>query len=124
MTRFLLHWLAVTVALGVAAWLLPGVTITSWVALFVGGLVLGLINAVVRPVMVVLTLPITLLTLGLFLFVVNAAAFALAAAITPGFSVSGLGSAILGALLTSLLSWLIDGGRNPPPARERSPQAS
>ncbi len=107
MSRFLSHWLIVAIALGVAAWLLPGVEISSWAALLVGALVLGFVNAVVRPLMVLLTLPITLVTLGLFYLVVNGAAFALASALVPGFWVQGCGSAILGALLVSLVSWFI-----------------
>jgi putative membrane protein len=107
MGRFLLHWGVVTLALGVAAWLLPGVRIDSWPALLLGGLVLGLVNAVVRPVLAFLTFPITLITLGLFILVVNAVAFSIAAALTPGFEVTSLGQAILGALVTSVVSWLL-----------------
>jgi putative membrane protein len=105
--RFLIHWLVVTIALAVTAWLLPGVTVHSLPALAVGGLVLGFVNAIVRPVLHVLSLPITLLTLGLFLFVVNGLAFGLAAWLTPGFTVSGLWQAILGSLLVSLVSWVL-----------------
>ena len=79
MNRFLAHWLTIALALGVAAWILPGVEVTSVPALLVAALVLGLINAVVKPILVLLTLPITLVTLGLFYFVVNGLAFALAA---------------------------------------------
>ena len=67
----------------------PGRAVSSWSALLIGAAVLGLVNAVVRPVMTILTLPITLLTLGLFYLVVNGAAFGLAAAFVPGFDVSG-----------------------------------
>ena len=107
MSRFLTHWLIVGIALAAAAWLLPGVQISSWPALAIGALVLGFVNAVVRPVMVLLTLPITMVTLGLFYLVVNGAAFALASALVPGFEVEGCGWAILGALLVSLASWFI-----------------
>ena len=107
MSRFLTHWLVVSIALAAAAWLLPGVQISSWPALFIGALVLGLVNAVVRPLMVLLTLPITIVTLGLFYLVVNGAAFGLASAVVPGFRVEGCGWAILGALLVSLVSWFI-----------------
>lgn len=109
MSRFFLHWFTVTLALAVTAWILPGVQMGSATALLVGGLVLGLVNATVRPVMGFLSFPITFITLGLFYLVVNGAAFALAAWLTPGFDVSGLGQAILGALLVSVLSWLISG---------------
>jgi putative membrane protein len=107
MIRFLLHWLVSAVALAVAAYVLPGVDVAGTGSLLVGALVLGLVNALVRPVLFVLTLPITVLTLGLFYFVVNGLAFALAAALVPGFHVAGLGSAILGALIVSLVSWFI-----------------
>jgi putative membrane protein len=76
-------------------------------ALLVGGLAIGLVNALVRPVLALLSLPITLLTLGLFLFVVNGVAFGLAAFVTPGFTVSGLWQAILGAFLVSVVSWIL-----------------
>lgn len=107
MTRFLLHWLVVAIALFATAYILPGVSVASWPALAVAALVLGLVNAVVRPVLLLLTLPITVLTLGLFYLVVNGLAFALAALVVPGFTVDGFGWAILGALLVSLFSGFV-----------------
>lgn len=107
MPRFLLQWLVVALALAAASWILPGVTVSSGPALAVAALVLGLVNAVVRPILTLLTLPLTILTLGIFYLVVNGVAFALAAGVVPGFSVAGLGSAILGAFLVSLFSWFI-----------------
>ncbi len=107
MSRFLVHWLVVAIALGAAAWILPGVEISSWPALLVAALVLGLVNAVVRPILALMTLPITVMTLGLFYLVVNGAAFALAALVVPGFAVGGCGWAILGALVVSVFSWFI-----------------
>jgi putative membrane protein len=107
MARFLVHWLVVALGLWVADWLLPGVSIGSTTALLVAALVLGFINAVVRPILQLLSLPITVLTLGLFYFVVNGIAFALAAAIVPGFHVSSLFQAILGALVLSIVSWFV-----------------
>jgi putative membrane protein len=107
MVGFLIHWLVLAVALWVTAYLVPGVTVTSWTALAIGALILGFVNATVRPLLTILTLPITVLTLGLFYLIVNAAAFALAASLVPGFSVNSLGSAILGALVASLISWFI-----------------
>src|SRR5215831_7500254 len=79
MMRFLTHWLTTGLALVVADWALVGIRLRSTKALIVGALVLGLVNALVRPVLVILTLPLTILTLGLFYLVVNGAAFALAA---------------------------------------------
>lgn len=107
MVPFLLHWFVVGVALWAAAYLVSGVTVASWTALAVGALVLGFVNAVVRPVLTLLTLPFTVLTLGLFYLVVNAAAFALAAAVVPGFSVASFWSALFGALVVSVVSWFI-----------------
>ena len=105
MSRFLAHCLVVALALGATAYILPGVQVSSWVALAVAALVLGVVNAIVRPILTILTLPITILTLGLFYLVVNGLAFALAAWVVPGFSVNGFGWAILGAFLVSVFSW-------------------
>ncbi len=107
MVGILIHWAVMAVALWGTAYLLPGVHVTSWTALAVGALVLGLVNAIVRPILVILTLPITLLTLGLFYLVVNGLAFALAAALVPGFTVDSIWWAILGALIASLISAFI-----------------
>jgi putative membrane protein len=104
---FLIHCLVVAVALWVTAYVVPGVTFTSWLSLGIAALVLGLINASVKPILVILTLPITILTLGLFYLVVNGLAFGLAAALVPGFEISSAFSAILGALVTSIVSWFI-----------------
>ena len=109
LTRFLVHWLVTGIGLAVSAWVLPGIHITSREALLVAALVLGLVNALVRPVLFVLTLPITLVTLGLFYFVVNGIAFALAARLVPGFEVDSLLQAMLGALFVSLISWFASG---------------
>jgi len=105
--RFLGHWITVTLALAVTVWILPGVHVDSFPALLVGGLVLGLINAVVRPILILLTLPLTVVTLGLFLFVVNGLAFGLASALVPGFTVRSAFWAILGALVVSVVSWFV-----------------
>jgi putative membrane protein len=111
MPRFILHWLVTAVALGAAAYLVPGIHISSGPVLIIAALVLGFVNAVVRPVLVVLTLPITVLTLGLFYFIVNAMAFGFAAWLVPGFTVASLGSAVWGSLVVALVSsvfaWLL-----------------
>lgn len=104
---FLVHWLIVAVALWVAAYFVPGVRFASTAALIISALVLGFVNALIRPIILFLTLPLTILTLGLFYFVVNGLAFGLAAAIVPGFTVASLWSAILGALVVGVVSWLI-----------------
>ncbi len=87
---------------------IPGIRVSSTLVLLVAGLTLGLVNAVVRPVLLILTLPLTLVTLGLFIFVLNAICLGLTAWLVPGFQVSGLGAAVLGALLVSLVSWILN----------------
>ena len=113
MRSFLIHWLITAVALAVGAHLIPGIRVTSLTALLFSAMVLGVVNAFVRPVLVILTLPITILTLGLFYLVVNGAAFALAAALVPGFTVMSLGSAMAGALVVSIVSWVLGWLLNP-----------
>jgi putative membrane protein len=105
MGRFLAHWLTTAAGLGVCSWILPGVHVLSIPALLVAGLVLGFVNAIIKPILFVLTLPITILTLGLFYLVVNGTAFGLAAAVVPGFEIDSIGWAILGALIVSVISW-------------------
>jgi putative membrane protein len=102
----LVHLIVLALALWVASNVVPGVHVASWSALIVGAAVLGIVNAVVRPVMTILTLPITILTLGLFYLVVNGAAFGLAAAFVPGFDVASWLAAILGALVTGVAAWV------------------
>ena len=113
MSSFLVHWFVTAVALGVAAWVVPGIHVTSWQALLVAALVLGFVNAIVRPVLVIVTLPITVLTLGLFYLVVNGLAFALAAALVPGFEIDSLPWAMAGALVVGLVSWFIGAVSDP-----------
>jgi len=117
MRPFLIHWLFTGIALAVAAHFVPGIAVSSMTALVFGALVLGLVNAIVRPVLAVLTLPITVLTIGFFYLIVNGAAFALAAGLVPGFAVASFGAAVVGALAVSVVSfvlgWLL---RAPPTA--------
>ncbi len=104
---FLLRVLINAAAIYVAASVVPGIAVRSVGASLVAGLVLGLINAVVRPVLVILTLPLTIFTLGLFLFVLNAFCLWLASVVVTGFEVHGFAAALLGSLLISLVSWLL-----------------
>jgi putative membrane protein len=104
---FLVRVLANAVAIFVVAAVVPGIEIGGLLPALGAGLVLGLVNAVVRPVLVVLTLPLTLLTLGLFLFVLNALCLWLTAALVKGFVIHGVWAALFGALLVSLVSWLL-----------------
>jgi putative membrane protein len=119
MIRFLTWWFTLAVALGCASWLLGGVRVESGVALAVASLVLGMVNTLIRPVMVLLTLPVTVLTLGLFYLVVNGVAFGLAAWVVPGFDVDGFGWAVVGALVTGLVSWFVGALLRPARTAER-----
>ena len=109
MKRFLIHWLVIALALWVTAYILPGVDVDSTQALAIAAIVLGLVNAMVRPLLTILTLPITILTLGLFYLVVNGLTFLLASKLVPGFHVAGFWWAVLGALLVSILSSFVGG---------------
>jgi putative membrane protein len=91
----------------VATQVVPGVSASGLVPLAIMAIVLGLVNAIIRPILVVLTLPLTIVTLGLFYFVVNGLAFNLAAALVPGFNVADLWSGILAGIVVSVVSWLI-----------------
>ena len=107
MVRILVVWLLNTLALAAVAWLLPSVGISSPGAALAAALVTGLVNAVVRPLLVLLTLPVTVLTLGLFIFVLNGLLFWAVAELVPGFQVAGFWAGVLGALVFSLASWLL-----------------
>jgi putative membrane protein len=104
---FLARVLVNALAIYLAAAAVPGVEISGVLAALVAGLVFGLVNAFVRPVLLVLTLPLTLLTLGLFLFVLNAFCFWLTSALVKGFDVHGFWAALFGALLVSVVSWAV-----------------
>ena len=104
---FVLRLIVNAAALWVAAQLVPGIVVAGLTPLLLAALVLGLINAIVRPVLVILTLPLTLLTLGLFIFVLNAFCLWLTSRIVPGFEVQTFGAALLGALVVSIVSWIL-----------------
>lgn len=101
---FLLHWLIAAVAVIISAYLLPGVTVEGFFAALVTALVLGLINAFLRPVLLILTLPITIFTLGLFYLVINALLIMLTDAIVPGFDVRSFWWALLFGLVLSIIN--------------------
>jgi putative membrane protein len=105
MSGFLIRLAISALGLWIADYLLDGITIDRTGSLVLAALVLGVVNAVVRPIFVLLTFPLTLLTLGLFLLVVNAAMLGLVAALVPGFHVASFGSALLGSIVVSLVSW-------------------
>ncbi|HEV8437742.1 MAG TPA: phage holin family protein [Methylomirabilota bacterium] len=104
---FLLRVVVNILAIVVAAHLVRGIEVDGVLPAVAAGLLLGVVNAVVRPVLLVLTFPITLVTLGLFLLVLNGLCFWLVAAVVKGFHVSGFWSAVLGALVVSVVSWVV-----------------
>lgn len=105
MLGLLLRAAITALSLWVASQLLPGLQFSSGAQLAIAAILLGLVNAVVRPIAFVLTLPITVLTLGLFLLVLNAGMIGLVALIVPGFTISGFWTAVGGAIIVSLVSW-------------------
>ena len=106
--RLILKWLLSAIALLAVAYLYNGVQVTSFGSALIAAAVIGLLNMVVRPVLVVLTLPVTIVTLGLFLFVINALMFWAASGLLGGFHVNGFGAALLGLLIYSLLGLVIE----------------
>lgn len=112
--RLLLRWALNTLALFVVVTIVPGIHSRSIVSLAIAALVLGLLNAVVRPILVVLTFPITIVTLGLFLLVLNAVVLELTAVFTPGFTIDDFVAALIGAIVLAIISWITDRiGRKP-----------
>ena len=107
MIRLALVWLVNALALIAVAYLMPSIEVSSFGAALVAALVLGLVNAVVRPVLVLLTLPVTILTLGLFIFVLNGLLFWMVASWLEGFHVAGFWAGVLGAIVFSVVSWLL-----------------
>ena len=105
----ILKWLLSAAALLLIAYLYSGVQVASFGSALLAALVIGLLNTVLRPVLVVLTIPVTLITLGLFLFVINALMFWAASGVLSGFHVNGFAAALLGSLMYSALGMLIDG---------------
>jgi putative membrane protein len=106
MVKFLLRALFAAAGLWLAAKIVPGVSINNTGTLVVAALLLGVVNAIVRPIVFILTLPLTLVTLGLFLLVVNAAMIGLVAMFLGGFQVHGLVPGVLAAIVTGLVSWV------------------
>jgi putative membrane protein len=106
--RLILTWLLAACALLMVAYLFPGVQVQSFSSALIAAFVIGLFNMILRPILVVLTLPVTVVTLGLFLFVINALMFWAAASMMDGFAVSGFWAALLGSLIYSALMLVVD----------------
>jgi putative membrane protein len=105
--RILVNWIITTVAILVTGYLLPGIAVRSVGAAVVAALVLGLINAIIRPILIILTFPLTIVTLGLFIFVLNALLVLLTSALVPGFQVRGFFWALLFSLIFSVVSFIL-----------------
>ena len=106
--KLVLTWLLAACALLVVAYLYPGVQVQSFTSALIAAAVIGLFNAVLRPILVILTLPVTVITLGLFLFVINALLFWAAASVLNGFRVDGFLAALLGSLIYSVLMLVVN----------------
>jgi putative membrane protein len=106
MRGFIIRMLITAAGLAVAAWAVPGIAFSGPGTLLLAAFLLGIVNALLRPLVIVLTLPLTILTFGLFLLVINAAMFGLVAWLLDGFAVSGFLAALFGWLIVSIVSWL------------------
>ena len=109
MPQFLITWILTSVSLLITAYLIPGITIASLNVAIVAAVVLGLINAIVKPILILFTLPLTILSFGLFLLVINAISLAMVAYFTPGFQVNGFFDALFGSIVLSLVSGFLNG---------------
>ena len=105
--RLLITWLVNALALLALPYIFPSIRVDSFVTALIAALVLGLINTLIRPVLVLLTLPVTLLTLGLFIFVINGLLFWFVGSFVDGFTVDGFWTAVFGAIVYSLISWAL-----------------
>lgn len=103
-----IRWVVNAVTLLLIAYFLPGVEVRGLYVALITALMIGLVNAVIRPILVLLTLPLNILTLGLFVFVINGILFWFVASFVDGFSVSGFWSGFLGALVLSIISWAVN----------------
>lgn len=106
MVRFILKAMVSALGLYLASVIVPGIHVSSFGVLIAAAVLLGVVNAIVRPILVILTLPFTLITMGLFLLVVNAAMLGLVSLILKGFVIDGFWAAILAAIVTGLVSWV------------------
>jgi putative membrane protein len=100
------RWLVITVAILLASWLVSGIRVDSLLTAIIAAGILGLINVFIKPILIILTLPLSIITLGVFTFFINALLLQLVAYMIPGFEVEGFLAAFLGALIISVVSWL------------------
>ncbi|MGA3207524.1 MAG: phage holin family protein [Syntrophales bacterium] len=104
----LIRWIILMVSIIVASYLLEGIHISGFFSAFFAAAALGMLNALFRPILLILTLPINVLTLGLFTFIINALMLKIASGIIPGFEVHGFWTAVIGSLIISVISWLLN----------------
>ncbi len=104
--KLILRWVINAATIMLLAYYLPGISVSGWYAALIAALVLGLVNALIRPIFVFFTLPVTILTLGLFLLVINALMFQFVGSVVKGFTVADFMAAFWGALIMSLVGWL------------------
>ena len=107
--KTILRWVASAAALLLVAYLVPGIAVDSFVTALFAAVVLGLVNGLLGPVLRFFSIPLRVLTLGLFSLVINAALFALAAYLVPGFDADGFGAVFIGAIAYGVLSWIVQG---------------
>jgi putative membrane protein len=113
MLRFIIRWLATALGIGAAGSVLPGVHVAGVKAAILAALLLGLINVTLRPLLLLLTLPLTVFTLGVFALVINGAMFALAARFVEGVEVTGFAGAVFGAIVVSLVGGVVNWALQP-----------
>ena len=107
MPGILVRWLVQTAAITIAAYLLDGIHVEGFFSAFFAAVILGILNAFFRPILIIITLPVNILTLGLFTFVINALLLMMVSGVIPGFEVHGFWSAVFGSLIISLVSWFL-----------------
>ncbi|HON22470.1 MAG TPA: phage holin family protein [Syntrophales bacterium] len=107
MTGLIVRWLIMTIAILAAAYFIEGIYVRGFGSAFLAAAFLGLLNTLFRPLLIILTLPINILTLGIFTFVINALLLKMTAAVIPGFAIQGFWPAIFGALVISVVNWLL-----------------
>jgi len=108
MNGILIRWLILTIGIMFTAYLIKGITVSGFFSAFFAAAFLGILNAFFRPILLILTLPLTILTLGLFAFIINAILLLMVSGVIPGFEVHGFWSAVFGSLLISIISWLLN----------------
>jgi putative membrane protein len=107
MKGIIIRWLVLTVAIMLTAYLMDGIQVSGFFSALFAAAILGILNAFFRPILIILTLPINIISLGLFTFVINAILLLMVSGVIPGFVIRGFWSAIFGSLLISIVSWLL-----------------